>query len=415
MLCIVWVLASEYIDRSWSFVKIHAVIIAVIWDSGQESDCMTLIWTYNQSLAVPHGVNVSALNSIHSPLSMVMDDEVLHSFIAYLAEKKQELENNPKRHIKLELKREFITSVRQAFRQCILDGERHLHLLANLLATLLLDAEFDLHSNVIGSLPDENRPFLIRERITQETLFTVLDIDLGNHLLDNFRYQKERAWLPLELSANFVEYIPRAQTKTGVNRLTSRVKAEEELWNKVADELFHLDQLVSRDKHLRKYSKYVKDIFGVKIVCDDDATCLKVHEMLRAMKLSDPEFAKAKTLDLGQNGSGSEHLLEFLETKDYLTCSQKDMKKTGWKALKSVIKWHDRMFELQVQPLGNYYLELDHMAGPSHSSFKVNRDKLRDEVAIRVPLYGFYRKLLQMLFVGGEASFEYDKASVIIV
>lgn len=351
----------------------------------------------------------------HSPLSMATSDPVIHSFISYLTEKKEELEQNPDKHINIELQKSFVAEVRHAFRQTLLDGERHLHILAHLLATLLLDADFDLHSNVIGALPDGDRPFLIRERIKQETLFSKLDIDLGNHLLDNFRYQKDRAWLPLELSANFVEYIPRAQTTTGVNRLTSRVKAEEELWNKVADELFHLDQLVRRDKHLRKYSKYVKDIFGIKIICDDDATCLSVHGNLKTLRLSDPIWDKLETLHVPTNGKAtSDHLLDFIETKNYLTCSPEEMKKTGWKALKSVVQWHDRMFELQVQPLGNYYLELDHMSGPSHSSFKVLRDKLRDEVSAQVPLYGFYRKLLKMIFLDSDASFEYDKASVVI-
>jgi hypothetical protein len=73
------------------------------------------------------------------------------------------------------------------------------------------------------------------------------------------------------------------------------------------------------------------------------------------------------------------------------------------------------VFELQVQPLGNYYLELDHMSGPSHSSFKILRDKLRDEVSEQIPLYDFYRKLLKMLFLDGDASFQYDKASVILM
>ncbi len=347
---------------------------------------------------------------------MVMDDQVLHSFISYLAEKKQELEENPDRHIKLEFKRIFMLSVRHSFRQNILEGERHLHTLAHLLATLLLGEDFDLHSNVIGILPDGDRPFLIRERITQQTLFSELDIDLGNHLLDNFRYQKDRAWLPLELSANFVEYIPQAETRTRVNRLTSRVKAEEELWNKVADELFHMDDLISRDKHLRQYSKFVKDIFGIKIVCEDENSCLNAHEMLKTLELN--ESIKEKLADMPQccNGRANDgKLLEFIESKNYLTCSPSEMKKTGWKAIKSVAKWHDRLFELQVQPLGNYYLELDHMAGPSHSSFKKQRDRLRDEVSERIPLYGFYRKLLQMLFMGTDASFEYDNASVTII
>lgn len=348
---------------------------------------------------------------------MAMDDPVLHSFIADLSVKKQKLEQNPDKKINFVWRRDFIAGVRHSFRQSILEGERHLHMLANLLSGLLLDGDYDLHSNVIGVLPDKDRPFLIRERITLDTLFSVMDIDLGNHLLDNFRYQKDRAWLPLDLSANFVEYIPRSQTRNGVNRLTSRVKAEEELWNKVADELFHLDQLITRDKHLRQYSKYVKDIFGIKIVCENDATCLSVHELLTALRPGDLAWDKLSAyVPVPGNGKpASKKCLDFIETKNYLTCSQSEQKKTGWKAVKSVVKWQDKLFELQIQPLGNYYLELDHMSGPSHNSFKIQRDKLRDEISARIPLYGFYRKLLQMLFMGGDASFECDRATVVIV
>jgi hypothetical protein len=88
------------------------------------------------------------------------------------------------------------------------------------------------------------------------------------------------------------------------------------------------------------------------------------------------------------------------------------MKKTGWKALKSVIKWQGRLFEIQVQPLSNYYLEIDHMAGPSHSSFKLSRDSMRNDLTQSIPLYGFYRNLLKMLFLESDVSFECENASV---
>lgn len=362
------------------------------------------------------------LSSVQSPLSMAMDEPVLHRFIAYLTEKKSELERNPGQHIKLELQHELVASVRHSFRQNILAGEKHLHILAHMLASHFFDGEFELHSNVIGTLPDGNRPFLIRERITREILFSQPDLDLGNHLLDNFRYQKDRAWLPLELSANFVEYIPRTTAPltntSGVNRLTSRVKAEEELWNKVTDELFRVDELVSRDKHFRQYSKYVKDIFGVKIVCDDEPTCLRVHERLKSIKADDPlckSWLPANSVEHKPHAITSNKLLEYVEVKDYLTCPPEQMKKTGWRALKSVVKWNDGLFELQVQPLANYYLELDHMAGPSHSSFKSARDRMREDLAQQYPLYGFYRQLLKMLFLGNESYFECENASVAIV
>ena len=48
--------------------------------------------------------------------------------------------------------------------------------------------------------------------------------------------------------------------------MISRIKAEEEIWNKVCDEIFRIDELLERDKKLRALSRYVKDVFGVKVV-----------------------------------------------------------------------------------------------------------------------------------------------------
>lgn len=355
---------------------------------------------------------------------MVIQEPVLHQFIAYLAAKKAEQEANPGSHVRIELPRDFIIRVREAFRLNIIQGERNLHTLAHLLSSILLDGKFELHCNVIGALPDSSqRPFLIRERIDRDTLLNVADIDLGNHMLDHFRYRKDQEWVPLELSANFVEYLPCAPVRSGVNRLTSRVKAEEELWNKVTDELFGVDELVVKDKHLRQFSKFIKDIFGIKIVCDDEASCLKVHKRLEELTFDELDRRRlemhgladeAVYIDFHPVDEEKPSALHFLETKDYLTCHEEQMKKTGWRALKSVVLWSERLFEIQVQPLSNYYLELDHMSGPSHRSFKLRRDAMRAELSERIPLYGFYRDLLRMLFMEDELSFECEQASVII-
>lgn len=351
---------------------------------------------------------------------MVMDDPVLHQFISYLTVKKDEQDEDPKIATRIELSSDFIVSVRDAFQRHILDGERHLHALAHLLASVFLQGDFELHSNVIGALPvDEDRPFLIRERINRETLFSVTDIDLGRIVLDNFRYHKDDNWLPLWLSANFVEYIPIARPQSGVNRLTSRVKAEEELVNKLVDEIFSFDELVSRDKQLRRYSKFIKDVFGIKIVCEDEATCFKIEEELHKLTVSNSRDAFIEILETRSQEADLDDpdcpLLAFIEIKDYLSSdSSERMKRSGWRAIKSVVHWHDRLFEIQIQPLTNYYLELDHMSGPSHRSFKMKRDQIRDQIAGSIPLYGFYKDLLQMIFVGTPISFEYGNASVVI-
>ncbi len=353
---------------------------------------------------------------LQSPLFMAMQDPVLDEFMAYLAATKSKQELDPEAHVQLELSGSQIVAIRDSFRSSILAGEHHLHIFAHLLSSILLEGDFELHSNVIGVLPSsDDRPFLIRERLTRKTLFSVTDIDLGNHMVDNFRYQKDGEWVPLSLSANFVEYVPILPPGSGVNRLTSRVKAEEELCNKLVDELFSIDQLVSRDKHLRQYSKFVKDIFGIKIVCENEEKCVEIHNRLEEMTLSWSDLEMLNSLfglTFVPGEKEEDFHLEFIETKDYLNCEPAKMKKTGWKAIKSVVRWEGSLFEIQVQPLVNYYLELDHMSGPSHRSFKIQRDRLRDEVARQIPLYRFYRDLLKMLFMEAHVCFEYENASV---
>lgn len=353
-----------------------------------------------------------------SPLSMVMQAPAIHELIAYLTEKKKQQEENPQGHLRFELSRRFIEEVRTAFKQNILNGERHLHYLAHLFARRLFGGEFELHSNVFGILPDGNRPFLIREWISDEALLSETDIDLGNHLLANFRYRSGQEWVPLYLSANFVEYQPCARPSNGVNRITSRVKAEEEIWNKVADEIFEFDTLVNRDKHLQQFSKYIKDVFGVKLVCKDPAACLHVYEQLQMFRFRESDLqgvpGGAGVATVESSGDGDWHFLEFMETKDYLTCDPSQKKKTGWEALKSVVRWGNRLFEIQIQPLLNYYLELDHMAESSHRSFKQQRDALREQVGQRVPLYAFYRALLRTLFLEKNVPFQYENASVVV-
>jgi len=107
-------------------------------------------------------------------------------------------------------------------------------------------------------------------------------------------------------------------------------------------------------------------------------------------------------------------LFGFIETKDYLNCTEGERKRSGWRAIKSVVTWRDRLFEIQLQPLGNYYLELDHMSGPSHRSFKLRRDSIRNKISDMVPLYGFYQELLKSLFLGGPSSFDKGKISVVV-
>ena len=73
-------------------------------------------------------------------------------------------------------------------------------------------------------------------------------------------------------------------------------------------------------------------------------------------------------------------------------------KRTGWAALKSVVSWWDCLFEIQIQTLGSYHRERERLTRESHTSFKANREGLRNQIAQEIPLFGFYRDLLRWLF-----------------
>jgi hypothetical protein len=88
-----------------------------------------------------------------------------------------------------------------------------------------------------------------------------------------------------------------------------------------------------------------------------------------------------------------------LETKNYLSGGKE--KGSGWKALKSVVIWANRTFEIQIQPLKNYLREREHLTKESHTGFKMTRESVRNEVARKNPLFGFYRDLLKWVFMEG--------------
>ena len=76
---------------------------------------------------------------------------------------------------------------------------------------------------------------------------------------------------------------------------------------------------------------------------------------------------------------------------------------SGWSALKSVVSWGGRTFEIQVQPLSNFLHERERLTRESHQGFKSTRERVRDEVAAKVPLFGFYRSLLRWLLLDPSA------------
>lgn len=322
---------------------------------------------------------------------MITQEPAINQLVTYLERESRFILGRRRRRHRLSFSHSQLAEVRKAFSRTILQGESRLHRLSGLLARSFFGEEFELSSVVIGETAGER--FQLVRKITDVELFGQTDLDLGNRQLERWKFQTNGAWSHPKLVANFVQYAPTTPNPFGVFKLISRIKAEQELWNKVADEIFRLDLLVEDDKELKHLSTYVKDVFGLKILVSDAGAARTLHRHLTTWKWTDEELTRYGVVP----GMGN-HSLEFLEIKDYLIKS----KNSGWRALKSVVRWADQIFEIQVQPLHNYFREQEKLTKESHKAFKARREALRAKVSQAIPLYSFYQALLRWLFLDPE-------------
>ena len=326
---------------------------------------------------------------VQSPLWMVSQEPILNELVLYLDLMRGEIQREPTKSHELRFSQKTLRTCRQAFDRMIIRGEESLHRLCELICRSFVGPH-QLQSVVIGEVPTTSERFTLTQLISPEDLYSIIDLDLGNRQLRKLQYFDGSRWVGPELVANVVEYQPFEPNPFGVHKVISRIKAEEEIWNKVVDEIFGLDSLVTRDKELRHLSKYVKDIFGIKIVVGSTHEVVKLHSALTSTTW---DAAILKQVSLPR--SPETEKLTILETKDYIRESEK---KSGWGAIKSVVTWNERTFEIQVQPLGNFWREREHLTRESHAGFKSRREQVRHQVADHIPLFAFYQALLKWLF-----------------
>ena len=344
----------------------------------------------SDELAVADDVTAHSEHIIHrSPLFLVSQEPSINQLVARLSKVHEEIEANPNREYTLEFSRGELVECRAAFDRMIRKGEESLHRLCELLCNSFV-GPYQLQSVVIGETPTTHERFTLTQLLSRQDLYSTIDLDLGNRQLRKLRYFDGSSWVSPILVANMVEYQPTEPNSFGVQKIISRIKAEEELWNKVVDEIFRLDSLVARDKELRHLSYYVKDIFGIKVVVGAPEEVVRFHSTLLETRWS-AQSLKAVGGAPGEKASR----VEVVETKDYLRRSEKA---SGWEAMKSVVLWAGKLFEIQVQPLGNFWREREHLTKESHAGFKSLREEIRQQVAEQIPLFGFYQTLLKWLF-----------------
>ena len=330
------------------------------------------------------------IHRTESPLWQVTREPLIHQLLGYLTDARRRIEGSPGPH-RLEFSRSRIAEVEHTYRRMVRQGEERLHRLGQLMCDSLFETGQDLDSVVVGEVTPTGRRFTLTQPLSEADLYGLTDLELGDRVLRRVQVDGGEC----RLIANRVEYLPHHENRWGVHKLVARVKAEEELWNKVIDELFDLDSIVRRDKELRHLSRYVKDVFGLKFVVSSEQQVRTLQQ-----HITDLRWSRAALADRAIPPGDDTVRLHFLETKDYLSRS----KSSGWTAVKSVVSWWDGVFEIQVQPLVNYYRERERLTRESHAAHKQRRDALRAQLGRQVPLLGFTRALLRWLFTGTQGA-----------
>lgn len=325
-----------------------------------------------------------------SPLWMVTSEPRLNQFVTDLQRLRRDVMQQPAVSREVRFSRAGLEEVRAAFAQMIRHGEEALHRLSQLLCHSFLSS-VQLQSVVIGEVETTRERFTLTQALSMADLYSTLDIDLGSRQLRKLRFFDGHDWSQASLVANVVDYQPTEPNRFGIHRLSTRIKAEEEIWNKVVDELFDLDTLVVRDKQLRHLSRYVKDIFGIKMIVGEVDDIPRMQRVLQELAWPDMVLT-----DHQVEPGPATRAIEFIEVKDYLTPGLS--KRSGWDAMKSVVRWSDKTFEIQIQPLRTFLHERELLTQESHVSFKAQREHVRNRVAEQLPLFRFYRDLLHWLF-----------------
>jgi hypothetical protein len=327
-----------------------------------------------------------------SPLWLVTNEPHVNGLVSYLDAMRRRIDASPGHVHVFEFSRAQLAEVRTAFARTIRRGEEKLHRVCELLCDTFFDSAYTLQSVVIGEVETTKERFTLVKIISPGELYSQTDLDLGNRQLRRLRYHDGAAWSHAALVANVVEYQPAGMNQWGIHKVISRIKAEEQIWNKVVDTIFGFDRLVRSDKQLRHLGSFVKDVFGVKVVVGDPEAVRALHEALLKLRWKPGVLAKHGVPVLRSTSH-----LEFIEVKDYM--AKVGRKETGWEAIKSVFQWWDSTIEVQVQPLWNYHQEREYLTRESHAGFKARREALRNQIAGTIPLFGFYRDLLRWLFL----------------
>ena len=293
--------------------------VGKLWEDNslyERDDWTTPLWMITQARA-PRPCNSRArASSARTPRGISESNTLrdcahwqepdLNNLVMYLQRMRVEIDAAPDQVHRICFSRRQIEAARAAFSRMVQRGEMRLHRLCELACSEIFANKYSRQVRPPPTPPPRERPaaraaqrrglsarggaqvvvvgqragpdggigqrFQLVQPLSADELYTQTDLDLGSRQLERFMWQDTNTmmWKKALLVANFVEYEALQVNDWGVFKCISRIKAEEEIWNKVVDEIFEIDRLVQREKQLRHLSRFVKDVFGIKMVVGDE-------------------------------------------------------------------------------------------------------------------------------------------------
>lgn len=334
-----------------------------------------------------------------SPIALMIQDERINRVLVRLADQLDALraaETQGHNAPLLLLSREEMAYVRETWERHVLEGEQRLYTFATMLAIALTGTpRLQRVARVVAGPKEEYETgesrIVIEEFLSRERLEKSTDYGLAESIVNRYRYRQNETdpFGSIYARASFLEFRPLEMGEDfSATRVMTRVKANDSMWNKVCDALFDIDNVVARHKILNAKTKYVKDVFGIKILTTHAEQSYLVEELLEAMCF-EPELLAEFNVPPSANS------MELIERKDYLSAATKQ---TGWKAIKNVYRFGQHFFEIQIQTEANYFAEISDLSSTSHRTFDMQRRHLRWALEKQLPHYREFRHLLRGIF-----------------
>jgi hypothetical protein len=301
-----------------------------------------------------------------SPLELIVRDERVNRIVRRIRDSLDRSE--PLESLGIALSPNEIRGIQTAFHEALRTGEHTLYRFVRSLAEMYYPGKpVEVEATVLARPVRRPREVaFIQRRLRMEEVLGVRDHALAARILDEITGGKRT----LRVAASSLRWFPSGGAPPGsaVLEIVSRVKATEDICSKIADEIFRLSEAFRRDKITNRLSRYLKDIYGAKVVCATVPDCYRVSREIQERED-----------------------VTSLEVKDYI----ERPKASGFQCLKLVVLHHGVPLEAQIL---TQEMRTREMMFPetSHRTYKEKRERLRERLGPEYRrCYEFLRELFE--------------------